>query len=268
MDKSFLNGRQLYGDNFSTSELEKWYREEATAWADSGCIDSETIVYQYHEMNRRYGWKYTTGRTFKKAMSLGGAFAEEFEPIIDLVDEIYVIEPAEKFYRNVVHGKPAFYQAPSITGTLPFENETFDLITCFGVLHHIANVSYVFSELARVLEKGGLLLVREPIISMGDWTRERPALTKNERGIPLPVLQELIAKNKLAILGFKLIGFAPLLALGAKLKVDVWKNKFLLDMDASLSTLTRFNYRYHREKFFQKFGPTSAYIALTSASVH
>src|SRR5438034_6737267 len=35
------------------------------------------------------------------------------------------------------------YVKPRTNGDMPFDRETFDLITCFGVLHHIANISHV-----------------------------------------------------------------------------------------------------------------------------
>ncbi|MFO1522890.1 MAG: class I SAM-dependent methyltransferase [Kiritimatiellia bacterium] len=67
---------------------------------------------------------------------------------------------------------------------MPFAADTFDLATCFGTLHHIPNVSQVLRELYRVMKPGGFALIREPAISMGDWTRPRPGLTRNERGLP------------------------------------------------------------------------------------
>jgi ubiquinone/menaquinone biosynthesis C-methylase UbiE len=44
---------------------------------------------------------------------------------------------------------------------LPFENETFDFITCFQVLHHIRKVELTLKELYRILKKGAILLIRE-----------------------------------------------------------------------------------------------------------
>lgn len=63
---------------------------------------------------------------------------------------------------------------------LDFESEQFDLITCLGALHRIPNVSMVVNELYRCLGKGGYLLLREPVVSMGDWSVPREGLTKRE----------------------------------------------------------------------------------------
>ncbi len=55
-------------------------------------------------------------------------------------------------------------------GALPFPAETFDLVTCFDVLYHLAVVDdeAALGELARVLRPGGWLLVRVPAY---DWLR-------------------------------------------------------------------------------------------------
>jgi len=47
--------------------------------------------------------------------------------------------------------------------TLPFENNTFDMITCFQVLHHLPRIGVliILSELYRVLKVGGYMIVRE-----------------------------------------------------------------------------------------------------------
>jgi len=44
---------------------------------------------------------------------------------------------------------------------LPYADNFFDLITCFMVLHHNYNVTYMISELKRVLKKGGYIIINE-----------------------------------------------------------------------------------------------------------
>ena len=43
--------------------------------------------------------------------------------------------------------------------TLPFADETFDLITCFLVMPHVSDDSVALTELARVLKPGGTLAI-------------------------------------------------------------------------------------------------------------
>ena len=45
---------------------------------------------------------------------------------------------------------------------LPFEDASFDMVTCQTVLIHVPDVSLVLREMMRVLRPGGLLVVAEP----------------------------------------------------------------------------------------------------------
>jgi SAM-dependent methyltransferase len=51
-----------------------------------------------------------------------------------------------------------------LNGTLPFGDETFDVVTVFNVLYHdwIKTDAAVFREIARVLRPGGVFLLTEP----------------------------------------------------------------------------------------------------------
>ena len=44
---------------------------------------------------------------------------------------------------------------------LPFDNETFDHIVCWGVLMHIPDIETAMSELSRVVNKGGTIIFAE-----------------------------------------------------------------------------------------------------------
>ena len=45
--------------------------------------------------------------------------------------------------------------------TLPYENETFEIITCMMVLHHVNKLDILLSEINRCLKPGGFLIIRE-----------------------------------------------------------------------------------------------------------
>lgn len=44
---------------------------------------------------------------------------------------------------------------------LPFLNNEFSLVTCFQSLHHMKNINNVISELYRITEPGGYIIIRE-----------------------------------------------------------------------------------------------------------
>jgi len=46
--------------------------------------------------------------------------------------------------------------------SLPFEDASFDLVTCFEVIEHVGEQRAVIAELARVLRPGGMMLISSP----------------------------------------------------------------------------------------------------------
>lgn len=45
---------------------------------------------------------------------------------------------------------------------LPWDDETFDVVACQGVLHHLDDMSGCLAEVARVLKAGGVFYIAEP----------------------------------------------------------------------------------------------------------
>jgi ubiquinone/menaquinone biosynthesis C-methylase UbiE len=54
-----------------------------------------------------------------------------------------------------------------VAESLPFEDSSFDLVTCQTVLIHVADVGQAIAEMCRVAKHGGLVLVAEPNNSAG-----------------------------------------------------------------------------------------------------
>ena len=66
--------------------------------------------------------------------------------------------------------------------TLPFENESFDIIICTEVLHQVDDIDNTINELKRVLKKGGKLIIYEPNkLNPLIWLTH--LIDKNERGL-------------------------------------------------------------------------------------
>lgn len=153
------------------------------------------------------------------------------------------------------------YLNPDYTGKINLPDNSMDLITCFGVLHHIPNVSFVFGELTRVLKKGGFILIREPIVSMGDWANPRKGLTKRERGIPLNVFRNLIKKNKLKIISEEKVLF-PLTRRLKFNKGEINNSKIMIWIDYILSKIFSWNDRYHSTTPWHKIRPQSVFYII------
>ena len=251
-----LRGEIIYGDDFTAAEIAVWFQDEKNGYASLDYNDSQTDYYAYSALDQTYFWDYLKEEKFN-VLGLGSAFGSEFIPITKKIDTLSIIEPSEKFWKNEINSMKVTYSKPDISGKINFPDNSFDLITSFGVLHHIPNISYVLSELVRTLRPNGQLMIREPIVSMGDWRNPRPGLTLHERGIPLNLMDRLIKNNNLDIITCNIVGFGPLLKLASKLKTSGhWNSPYFVKIDKLFSQLFLNNYRYHRTDFISRFAPT------------
>jgi SAM-dependent methyltransferase len=263
----YFAGEKLYGDDFAPSQVQAWFDDEKEGYADLGAKNAGRYRYVYHALNALHGFRHLPARSFAHALGLGSAYGDEFEPIAHRLDRITILEPSDTFARDTLFGMPVAYVKPRADGTLPFADDTFDLITCLGVLHHIPNVSFVVGELYRCLKPAGYLLVREPVISMGDWTRPRPGLTKRERGIPLPIFRHIFEDTGFTIRKETVCMFPLLPKLWQMFGKPAYNSAFATHTDRFFSRLLRWNLRYHATSPLQKFRPTSVYYVLTRQEV-
>ena len=259
----YLSGEKLFGDDFDLNSIENWFLEEKEGYANLGSKDIKQYQYEYHELNKFYGYSFLSNINKIKVLSIGGAYGDEILPILEKVESLTILEPSEQMRAKKIGEININYLTPRIDGIIELEDNLFDLVTCFGVLHHIPNVSFVLSEMKRILKPGGIMLIREPIISMGDWNKPRTGLTKNERGIPLKIFREIIKTNKLNTLLEKACFTKPLDTFRSKLtRLAPYNNPIFVKFDLLVSNLLFFNYRYHAKSFLQKIRPTCVYLVI------
>jgi SAM-dependent methyltransferase len=261
-----LSGQRLYGDDFSEDAIQAWFEDEKEGFADLGAKNQASYCYEYHGLNLLHGFRYLPTKTYRHTLSVGGAYGEELRPFLRNIKAITILEPSGAFATESLEGVPVEYARPHPTGIMPFKDETFDLATCFGCLHHIPNVSAVLRELYRCIKAGGFALIREPIISMGDWRLPRRGLTKRERGIPLPVFRMLITKAGFSIEKETLCGFPLTSRIGGVLVTHHYNSHMMVRIDQFLARMFVRNYRYHPATFIQKFIPTVAAYVLKKSS--
>ena len=257
-----LRGEKLYGDDFCAAEIEQWYADEAEAYANLGAKDRENYQYKYEQMNRVFGYHYLDNRQFAHVLGFGSAYGDELEPIARRIKRLTIVDPSEAFVSTEVHGIPCEYVKPAVDGSLPFDDGAFDLITCFGVLHHIPNVSYVMRELNRCLAPGGFALVREPIVSMGDWRKPRAGLTPHERGIPLRLFREMIGNSGFVVIHEQLCGFRLLARLFDLFGGDLYRSRLGTRLDGILASSMSWKQSYHPSGRLSKVQATAAYYVL------
>ena len=265
-DEAIMNdcfaGRKLYGDDFSVDEIVKWFADEEEGFANLGAKNRESYCYEYHGLNRLHGFNYLPPGSYNHALSIGGAYGEELRPFLPNINAITILEPSGAFIVENLDGVPLHYVKPLASGVMPFDNDTFDLATCFGCLHHIPNVTTVLGELYRCLKPNGFALVREPIISMGDWRHVRRGLTKRERGIPLSVFRQILSHVGFSIAEETRCCFSLTPRLGRLFKGHTYNSSVAVRIDQFLARLFTSNYRYHPTSSCQKLIPTAAAFVL------
>lgn len=263
--REYFEGKKLYGDDFSFEEIKKWYNEESEGYANLGSKNKESYSYGYHMMNEIHGFQKLKNLYFENVLGFGSAWGNEFELICNMIGNLTIIEPSDNLVNNKIGNLTPKYIKPSIDGKLPFSDNSFDLITCFGTLHHIPNVSFVISELIRVLKKDGYLLLREPIISMGDWRKARNGLTKNERGIPVSFFDNVFNQHSIEIVSkeycFTLTSLLQR-TFGFLFKQPIYSYKFYVLFDKHVSNILKKNVVYHATKKINKIAPSSIFYVI------
>lgn len=264
-----IAGRNLYGDNFSPEQIREWYDSEVTGYFDlvsnhfKSTDEDSNYAYVYAALNRFHAIGKLLNRQFDTCLAMGCAAGDDIAPLAPAVGRFIAIEPAEKWWRSEIGGKPATYMKPSAIGDIDLESATVDLATSFGVLHHIPNVSHVVGEIARVLKPKGLFVLREPISSMGDWRKGRAGLTAHERGLPIAWFESLARATGFRILARRTCMFGPVSTIAKKLGVaSPFARMPIVKLDWLISEASRWNASYWRDKFVKKLAPSSAFWIL------
>lgn len=267
-EQRYLSGRELWGDDFDEDEIREWFAAEENAYAEigdfsyDGVTDTDHVGYAYSELMWWHGWRHIpVSRRFEHVLGIGSAHGGELLPVADRADRISIVEPSERLQIARIRGRPVGHVRPDPTGAIALDDGTVDLITCFGVLHHIPNVSTTVREIGRLTMPAAIVLIREPIGSMGDWRYPRkPGITPRERGIP-PKLLAAMAEDA----GFRVRWEYCAFPLTRRIKVGhrwAYRSKTGVAIDRALSILTAPNYRYNPTRPWHKIAPSAAFYFL------
>lgn len=250
-------GQRLHGDDLDAAGLAQWYADEAEGYADLGPADElPPQDYYYEALVERHLWRHLPSDRVGHVLGLGSAFGEELRRIAPRAHSLTILEPSLRLRSQQIAGRPVRYVTPDPSGTMPFADASFDLVTAFGVFHHIPNVSHVFGEAARVLRPGGHLLYREPVHSMGDWRSPRPGLTRRERGIPAAMVLDLARRNGLRVVHKALYDFPTM---GRLTRPNSQAGVLL---DSIICRAFAWNTTYHATSSWQRLRPRGLALVL------
>jgi hypothetical protein len=252
---NFGDGKKLYGADFNEEELQKWFSEEINGYKQ--LASKRDYVYEYHALNAKHAYSKLDDKHFQNILAYGSAYLDEIIPIQANVSTIYKVDIDSYTTSGFITDKTIISIQANHLGLLDICSQKIDLVTCFGALHHVANPGTVIKEFFRVMSHDSYLVVREPIVSMGNWDKPRIGLTKNERGIPYKILIDYITEAGFEILYLSPCDFSPMATFCKHLPLAPYNNPILTLIDSWLSRLFFGFYRYHRHNFFQKFAPAS-----------
>jgi SAM-dependent methyltransferase len=256
-----LRGEKLYGDDFDLVEILNWFEEEKEGYAS--IYNDAAAHYEYFALNHRHGFRHIKG-PFRDVLSIGGAYGKELLPVVSNARSIKILEPSQVLRGESIGGVPIQYVTPSPDGKMEFGDEAFDLITCFGALHHIPNVTTIVREMFRCLRPGGYTLIREPMTSMGDWRTTRRGVTKNERGIPAKLLRRIVTESGFEISNETKCVFSitPRLFGSLVRRKPIFNSPTIVALDSILASLFSWNEQYYRRNLIQKAGATCLFLVL------
>lgn len=256
-----LDGTVLHGDDFDAEKIADWYRDEENAYADLYAANPN-YEYEYQPFNEINGFRLLPRRKYTHAVGMGSAFGDELRPIAELIERLTIIESADSYRTTPALQVPTDWRKANVSGDIDLPDGCADIVTCFGVLHHIPNVSHVVSEMGRITRPGGYALIREPVISMGDWSRPRAGLTPRERGIPAPLLVRSAMDAGFEVQNQIWCMFSLMGLFGRKAGLNVYDSPFCVRLDRLMGRAFAWNYRYHPRNTWQKVRPTSLFLVL------
>ncbi|MBL8006332.1 MAG: class I SAM-dependent methyltransferase [Ignavibacteria bacterium] len=257
---------KLKGNDYTQEEIKQWYTEEEE-WHNQfsdGRNESGDYWIIYEVFNRKYAVdRFAELTKEKKVLSFGCAEGSDTAKLYgEYGFRLYGIESSEELIRAFRKNFPGSKIEKATTeGRINYPEDFFDYIFCFGVLHHIPNVSFVLKEFHRVLKPGGIAIIREPVCWMYSGNVKPDELSPNERGIPVSFFRTEFENLGFDILEIHKSYYKPLMFLLRKSKFLCRFPELMYHTDRLLCSLPDTG-KYYPENFPDRFAASSAYYTV------
>lgn len=101
------------------------------------------------------------------------------------------------------------------------------------------------------------MIVREPMISMGDFRQPRPGLTARERGIPRPLMRDFMQRAGMTVRVEQPCSSQLVRQTLNAVGISAYMHPWAVSLDRVISRLTANLSPYWRQHPWQKLGPGS-----------
>lgn len=148
----------------------------------------------------------------------------------------YSVTGCEFFAEALGMAWPGFIKVQGDSNTLPFKDNSFDIIGLFDVLEHFEDETALIKEALRVVRKGGIIVVTVP--ARAELWSQADELSLHKRRYTKKRLQQVLSEPKLCPLLLKYI-FMSLYIPTKYLRAHGYKESYHFGFNRLVNTLLR-----------------------------
>lgn len=140
--------------------MSKQVQEGYNEWAYS----YDTVENKTRDLDKLATQKVLSASNFSNVLELGCGTGKNTEWLAQKAAEVTAVDFSDQMLQQAqkkIKTENVQFVPANLLQPLPFENNTFDLVTCNLVLEHIQNLTPLFAEAARVLKPSGKMFVSE-----------------------------------------------------------------------------------------------------------
>jgi ubiquinone/menaquinone biosynthesis C-methylase UbiE len=192
---------------------------------------SENLNYGRHILE-----KFIANTPVKKVIDLGGGHGGDLSIVRQHHPdaELYAIESNVHYAHHLSSMNIHVHQLNLERSTLPFQNESFDLIIANQIFEHIKDIFWVLHEASRILKTGGIFYIGVPnlaalhnriLLSIGKQPSCIKSASAHVRGFTKPDLIDLLNTawpNGYQLIQFSGSNFYPLPPMMAKIAASLF----------------------------------------------